>query len=79
MACATRVRTLTRASRQGPITLADYVGLDVVMFVLEGWQKEFPDESAFAVPKILRDKVEAGDLGRKTGKGFYAWNGNKRA
>lgn len=38
----------------------------------------FPNEPAFIVPKCLKDKVEAGDLGRKTGKGFYNWNGEKR-
>lgn len=62
----------------GPLHLADYVGLDTMFFIMDGWTKKFPQEPAFAMPKILKDKVDAGDLGRKTGKGFYHWDGDKR-
>ena len=62
----------------GPLTLADYVGLDTCYFIIEGWCTKFPDEPAFELPAILKAKVDAGDLGRKTGKGFYHWDGDKR-
>ncbi len=62
----------------GPITLTDYVGLDTTLFILEGWVKRFPEEPAFAIPRILRQKVAEGKLGRKTGEGFYKWQGDKR-
>ncbi|KAG9408192.1 hypothetical protein AC1031_021436 [Aphanomyces cochlioides] len=63
----------------GPITLADYVGLDTTLFIMEGWVKKFPNEPAFVVPEILRQMVKDGKLGRKVGQGFYKWNGDKRA
>jgi 3-hydroxyacyl-CoA dehydrogenase len=62
----------------GPITLADYVGLDTTLSILEGWCARFPDEPAFSVPDCLRAKVDAGEFGRKTGHGFYEWDGDKR-
>lgn len=63
----------------GPLTLTDYVGLDTTLFILEGWVERYPNEPAFAIPQILRDKVAAGKLGRKTGEGFYTWDGDKKA
>ncbi|MEM7310026.1 MAG: 3-hydroxyacyl-CoA dehydrogenase NAD-binding domain-containing protein [Planctomycetota bacterium] len=63
----------------GPITLTDYVGLDTTLYILEGWCERYPDEPAFAIPEILRQKVAEGKLGRKTGEGFYKWDGDKRA
>ena len=63
----------------GPITLTDYVGLDTTLFILEGWCDRYPDEPAFEIPKILREKVQAGKLGRKSGEGFYKWEGDKKA
>ena len=62
----------------GPITLTDYVGLDTTLFILEGWCDRYPDEPAFQIPGILREKVSAGKLGRKTGEGFFRWEGDKR-
>ena len=38
----------------------------------------FPNEPSFVIPKCLKEKVEAGDLGRKSGKGFYHWDGERR-
>jgi 3-hydroxyacyl-CoA dehydrogenase len=61
----------------GPLMLADYVGLDTTLSILEGWVKEYPNEPAFVVPKSLKAKVKAGRLGRKSGHGFYEWNGDK--
>ncbi len=63
----------------GPITLTDYVGLDTTLSILEGWVKRYPNEPAFAVPAVLRQKVQQGKLGRKTGEGFYKWEGDKKA
>jgi len=62
----------------GPIELTDYVGLDTTLAILEGWVKAHPGESAFAIPGILKKKVAEGKLGRKTGEGFYKWQGDKR-
>ena len=62
----------------GPITLTDYVGLDTTLQILEGWVRRFPDETAFAIPEILRQRVAEGKLGRKTGEGFYRWEGDKK-
>ncbi len=71
---------LTRQPRsQGPITLSDYVGLDTLLSILKGWRTSHPTEPAFIVPKILEAKVAEGKLGRKSGEGFFKWNGNKRA
>jgi 3-hydroxyacyl-CoA dehydrogenase len=62
----------------GPVHLADYVGLDTCLFIVDGWVDKYPNEPAFIVPECLKEKVAAGDLGRKTGKGFYHWDGDKR-
>ena len=61
----------------GPLHLADYIGLDTLHSILIGWKKNYPEEPAFFVPKCLQDKIDKGWLGRKTGKGFYAWDGEK--
>lgn len=63
----------------GPLTLTDYVGLDTTLAILEGWVKNYPDEPAFIIPEILRKKVSEGKLGRKTGEGFYKWEGDKKS
>jgi len=62
----------------GPLHLADYVGLDTCLYIMDGWVKDFPSERAFVVPELLREKVAKGELGRKSGKGFYYWDGEKR-
>eukprot|EP00164_Ancoracysta_twista_P005485 GFYU01007525.1.p1 GENE.GFYU01007525.1~~GFYU01007525.1.p1 ORF type:complete len:327 (+),score=112.18 GFYU01007525.1:29-982(+) len=62
----------------GPITLSDYVGLDTMLNILEGWVRDYPDEPAFVVPECLKERVAAGKLGRKSGEGFYKWDGDKR-
>lgn len=62
----------------GPVHLADYIGLDTCLFIVEGWVDKYPNEASFVLPKCLKEKVAAGDLGRKTGKGFYHWDGDKR-
>jgi 3-hydroxyacyl-CoA dehydrogenase len=62
----------------GPIELTDYVGLDTTLAILKGWVERYPDEPAFAVPAVLEEKVVQGKLGRKSGEGFYKWEGDKR-
>ncbi len=54
----------------GPLTLMDFVGIDIVVFVLDAMYQEFKDPK-FVVPTLIRKMVTAGWLGRKTGKGFY--------
>ena len=54
----------------GPLTLADLIGLDTVLFVTEATYEEFRDPQ-YAAPPLLKKMVTAGWLGRKTGKGFY--------
>jgi 3-hydroxybutyryl-CoA dehydrogenase len=55
----------------GPLKTTDIVGLDVRLGIAEYLHKTLGER--FAPPQILRDKVANGDLGRKTGKGFYDW------
>lgn len=62
----------------GPMTLTDYVGLDTTLAILEGWVERYPNEPAFEIPAILKQKVAEGKLGRKTGEGFYKWDGDKK-
>ena len=58
----------------GPIELADTVGLDICLSVGELLAAEL----GMQVPDLIRDKVAAGDLGRKSGRGFYQYQNNKR-
>jgi 3-hydroxyacyl-CoA dehydrogenase len=62
----------------GPIELTDYVGLDTTLSILEGWVRAHPKETAFSVPPILKKKVAEKKLGRKSGEGFYKWEGDKK-
>jgi 3-hydroxybutyryl-CoA dehydrogenase len=56
----------------GPFTLLDLVGLDTTMYVAEVMFEEFR-EARYAPPPLLKRMVMAGQLGRKTGKGFYTY------
>ncbi len=56
----------------GPLALADMVGLDTLLFVLEGLHKEL-GEAKYRPAPLLRKMVRAGYLGRKSGKGFYEY------
>lgn len=55
----------------GPLKTTDIVGLDVRLGIAETLAAELGER--FAPPQMLRDLVARGDLGRKSGKGFYTW------
>jgi len=57
----------------GPLALADLVGLDTLLSVLEGLYREL-GESKYRPAPLLRKMVRAGHLGRKSGRGFYDYN-----
>jgi 3-hydroxybutyryl-CoA dehydrogenase len=54
----------------GPLTLADFIGLDVCLAIMEVLYQGFCDSKYRPCP-LLRKMVQAGHLGRKTRKGFY--------
>jgi 3-hydroxybutyryl-CoA dehydrogenase len=56
----------------GPLALADLIGLDVCLAILEVLEQGLEDKKYRAAP-LLRSMVEAGKLGRKSGQGFYAY------
>lgn len=56
----------------GPLKLTDIVGLDVRLGIAEYLSSTLGER--FSPPQLLRDMVERGDLGRKSGKGFYSWS-----
>jgi len=60
----------------GPIELADQVGLDICLDVGDMLRSKFGDMLP-PTPAWLREKVAKGELGRKTGKGFYIWKDGK--
>ena len=57
----------------GPLALADFIGLDTVLSILEVLYKGFGDQK-YAPSPLLRNYVRAGWLGKKTGKGFYDYS-----
>lgn len=57
----------------GPLELADLIGLDIVLSIMDYLKDTFANDK-YAVPVLLRQKVAAGELGRKTGKGFYDYS-----
>jgi 3-hydroxybutyryl-CoA dehydrogenase len=60
------------AHPQGPLALADLIGLDTTRAVAESLYEEFK-EPLYAAPPLLNRMVDAGLLGRKTGRGFYTY------
>lgn len=73
-----RKETIDRAAEDfgmpmGPIELADRVGLDIGLEVARSLREAFPDEVP-EIPAWLQEKVEKGDLGRKSGRGLYDYD-----
>lgn len=60
----------------GPLKVSDLVGLDVRLAIAEHLHRKLKDDQ-YKPPGILTDMVKKGDLGRKSGKGFYEWDSKK--
>ena len=71
------VDALLRSSgfRMGPFELMDLIGIDVNLSVTQSIYNSFYQEPKFRPSRIQQQKVDAGHLGRKTGKGFYEYEG----
>lgn len=57
----------------GPLTLTDFIGLDTILYIADIMFDEFKD-SHYAAPPLLRRMVNAGYMGKKSGRGFYDYN-----
>jgi len=71
-----RALELGYGHRMGPLKTTDLVGLDVRLAIAETLAAELPSDR-FAPPEILRTLVAEGRIGRKSGEGFYRWEGDK--
>lgn len=67
-----KAMTLGYGFPMGPLKLTDLVGLDVRLSIAEYLASTLGDR--FAPPQLLRDKVRDGELGKKSGRGFYDWD-----
>ena len=68
---ATR-RNVVKAIVEGPLALADMIGLDVCLAVMQVYLEQFGDSKYRPCP-LLKEMVAAGQLGRKTGRGVYTY------
>ena len=71
-----RALELGYGHRMGPLKTTDLVGLDVRLAIAETLAAELPSDR-FTPPEILRTLVAEGRTGRKSGEGFYRWDGDK--
>ncbi len=67
--------TLCLGHKMGPLMTADFVGLDTMLFISNVLEEEFG--SAYKASPLLKRLVESGQLGAKSGVGFYKWDGFK--
>jgi 3-hydroxybutyryl-CoA dehydrogenase len=67
-----KAMTLGYGFPMGPLRLTDLVGLDVRLSIAEYLAKELGER--FEPPRLLREKVARGELGKKSGRGFYEWS-----
>ncbi|MCB0202476.1 MAG: 3-hydroxybutyryl-CoA dehydrogenase, partial [Anaerolineae bacterium] len=65
--------TLGATRPLGPLTLADFIGLDVIEQVADVFSQEYGEPRYFSPPLLTR-MVAAGLLGRKSGRGFYDYS-----
>lgn len=72
------IMKLGMAHPMGPLELADFIGLDVCLSILEVMYNGFKKEK-YAPNTLLINMVQAGKLGKKTGEGFYNYENNKKA
>jgi 3-hydroxybutyryl-CoA dehydrogenase len=72
------IMKLGMAHPMGPLELADFIGLDVCLSILQQMYKGFKKEK-YAPNSLLVNMVQAGKLGKKTGEGFYNYFNNKKA
>jgi 3-hydroxyacyl-CoA dehydrogenase len=55
----------------GPFELADYIGLDTIKFIVDGWYEKYPENPLFKPSEMLNKFVSEGKIGMKAGEGFY--------
>jgi len=69
--------TLGYGHPMGPLRVSDLIGLDVRLKIAE-YRERDRGVPQFEPPAILRQKVRDGELGKKTGRGFYQWDDDER-
>ncbi|MCS5650470.1 MAG: 3-hydroxybutyryl-CoA dehydrogenase [Dehalococcoidia bacterium] len=67
-----KIMTVGMAHPMGPLTLADLIGLDICLAIMEVLHRDMGDDKYRPCP-LLEEMVSAGNLGRKTGQGFYSY------
>ena len=67
-----KIMTVGMAHPMGPLTLADLIGLDICLAIMKVLHRDMGDNKYRPCP-LLEEMVSAGNLGRKTGRGFYSY------